>query len=239
YRARLVAFYEGHAAGLSEDSRRRLQQNPLRILDSKEPGDIAINREAPDFRDHLNAVSRDFFTRVADGLGALGIPFALNPRLVRGLDYYCHTAFEFVTTELGAQGTVLGGGRYDGLMAVMGGPDTPGIGWAAGIERLAMLIAEPPAPARPIAVIPVGEAAELPALTLAESLRAAGLTVDQAYSGNLAKRMKRANRIGARFAVLLGEDELKREAASLRDLDSGEQSEVPLGALKGRLAAQG
>src|SRR6185437_8927127 len=218
YRARLVAFYERHAAGLSEDSRRRLQQNPLRILDSKDPGDIAINREAPDFRDHLNESSRDFFTRVTEGLGALGIPFTLNPRLVRGLDYYCHTAFEFVTTELGAQGTVLGGGRYDGLMAVMGGPDTPGVGWAAGIERLAMLIPEPAVSARPIAIIPVGEAAELPALKLAESLRAAGLAVDQAYSGNLGKRMKRANRIGARFAVLLVEDELKRDTTCISDL---------------------
>jgi histidyl-tRNA synthetase len=237
YRARLVDFYTRHEADLSEDSRRRLQQNPLRILDSKDPGDIAINRDAPDFHAHLNDASRDFFARVSEGLGVLGIAYTLNPRLVRGLDYYCHTAFEFVTTELGSQGTVLGGGRYDGLMAVMGGPDTPGVGWAAGIERLAMLIAEPPVAARPIAVIPVGEAAELAALRLAEALRREGFAVDQAYSGNLGKRMKRANKLGARFAILIGEDELKREAASLRDLDSGEQSEVPLAALKDRLAA--
>src|SRR6185437_5491024 len=187
-------------------------------LDSKESGDKEVNAGAPHCGDYLTPEAREFFAEVRAGLDLLGIEYRLSPRLVRGLDYYCHTAFEFVTTELGAQGTVLGGGRYDGLMAVMGGPDTPGVGWAAGIERLAMLIPEPAVPARPIAIIPVGEAAELPALKLAESLRAAGLAVDQAYSGNLGKRMKRANRIGARFAVLLVEDELKRDTTCISDL---------------------
>jgi histidyl-tRNA synthetase len=236
YRARLVEFYTQYEADLSEDSRRRLQQNPLRILDSKDPGDIAINREAPDFGAHLNDASRAFFEHVTVGLDALGIGFSLNPRLVRGLDYYCHTAFEFVTTELGSQGTVLGGGRYDGLMAVMGGPETPGVGWAAGIERLAMLIAEPVPAARPIAVIPVGEAADLPALKLAEALRGDGFTVDQGYSGNVGRRLKRANKVAARAAVLIGEDELKRDAATVRDLDSGEQVTVPLASLADHLA---
>ena len=235
YRRRLVEYYSRFRADLSEDSRRRLETNPLRILDSKDRGDIAINADAPEFEEYLDPAAISFFARVKEGLAALGIGFVLNPRLVRGLDYYCHTAFEFVTTELGAQGTVLGGGRYDGLMALMGGPDTPGVGWAAGIERLAMLIEEPKSAARPIAVIPIGEAVELPALKLAEALRRAGLAIDQAYSGNLGKRLKRANKIGARWAVLLGGDELQRGAATLRDLDTGEQTEVPLAALEERL----
>jgi histidyl-tRNA synthetase len=154
---------------------------------------------------------------------------------VRGLDYYTHTAFEFVTQDLGAQGTVMGGGRYDGLVALMGGPEMPGVGWAAGIERLAMLIDEPPPAPRPVAVIPVGEPGEAAALKLAEELRRSNVPVDLGYSGNVGKRMKRANKIGARFAVLLGEDELKRGMASLRDLDGGTQEEVPLNELAFRL----
>ncbi len=145
---------------MSEDSRRRLERNPLRILDSKDDGDKRINAGAPSYSDYLNATSRDFFDAVRRGLDALGIAYRISPKLVRGLDYYCHTAFEFVTTDLGAQGTVMGGGRYDGLIGLMGGPETPGVGWAAGIERLAMLIAEPAGVARPIAVIPIGEASE-------------------------------------------------------------------------------
>ncbi|HZT50513.1 MAG TPA: His/Gly/Thr/Pro-type tRNA ligase C-terminal domain-containing protein, partial [Stellaceae bacterium] len=152
-------------------------------------------------------------------------------------DYYTHTAFEFVTTELGSQGAVLAGGRYDGLMGVMGGPETPGVGWAAGIERLALMIAEPPPPPRPIALVPIGVEGETLALKLAQELRRAGFAVDLGYSGNLQKRMRRADRIKARAAVILGEDELKRGQAAVRDLDSGEQAEVPLAALKDRLAA--
>jgi histidyl-tRNA synthetase len=236
YREQLVDYYSQFRNDLSEDSRRRLETNPLRILDSKDRGDIQINAAAPEFHRYLNPASQLFFERVKEGLSALGIGYVLNPRLVRGLDYYCHTAFEFVTTELGSQGTVLGGGRYDGLMAVMGGPDTPGVGWAAGIERLAMLIAEPPPAARPIAMIPVGEAAELPALKLAETLRRAGFVVDQGYSGNVGRRLKRANKIAARAAILLGEDEIKNDAATVRDLDSGEQVSVPLVSLEDHLA---
>jgi histidyl-tRNA synthetase len=140
-----------------------------------------------------------------------------------------------VTRDLGAQGTVMGGGRYDGLVGLMGGPEMAGVGWAAGIERLAMLIDEPAVAERPVAIIPVGDSAEPVALRLAEELRRAGLSVDQSYSGNLGKRMKRANKIAARFAVLLGDDELARGVAGLRDLDSGAQEEVPLAGLRDRL----
>lgn len=236
YREELVAYYDRHRADLSADSLNRLERNPLRILDSKDPADKEINAGAPHFGDFLTPEARVFFAEVRAGLELLGIEYRLNPRLVRGLDYYCHTAFEFVTTELGAQGTVLGGGRYDGLMALMGGPETPGVGWAAGVERLALLIDAPVEPARPIAVIPVGETGEAPALKLARALRRRGFTVELGHSGNVAKRMKRANKIGARAAVILGEDELARDAATLRDLDTGEQIEVPLAELGDRLA---
>jgi histidyl-tRNA synthetase len=236
YRGALTEYFGQHATALSEDSRRRLQTNPLRILDSKDEGDRHISAEAPSFERYLNEESRKFFDEVRAGLDRLGIAYQLSPRLVRGLDYYCHTAFEFVTEHLGAQGTVMGGGRYDGLMALMGGPDTPGVGWAAGIERLAMLIDEPPKPPRAVALVPVGARGEALAPKLARDLRRAGFTVDLGYAGNVGRRMKRANKIGARVALLLGDDELARDAASLRDLDSGEQTEIPLAELSARLA---
>jgi histidyl-tRNA synthetase len=177
YRGALVAYYERHRGALSEDSINRLDRNPLRILDSKDEGDKRLNAEAPSFAEYLTTEARAFFDEVRAGLDRLDIAYRVSPRLVRGLDYYCHTAFEFVTTDLGAQGTVLGGGRYDGLMGVMGGPETPGIGWAAGIERLALLIEEPAAPPRPIVVIPVGDAAAAAAATLAPVFRRAGYAV--------------------------------------------------------------
>ena len=237
YRAVLVNYFGAHRDKLSEDSLNRLERNPLRILDSKDEGDRRIVVNAPSFADYLTPAAREFFAKVRGGLDALGIAHTVNPRLVRGLDYYCHTAFEFTTTALGAQGTVLAGGRYDGLIGTMGGPETPGVGWAAGIERLAMLIDEPPAAIRPIAIVPIGGAAETVALTLAHGLRRAGCTVDLGYSGNLSKRMKRANKLKARYAVILGDDELQNGTAILRDLDSGEQEAIPLPQLQDRLAA--
>ena len=235
YREALIEYFSGHRDKLSEDSRERLTRNPLRILDSKDPGDRELVAKAPIFGDFLNQESRDFFSAVKSGLQALGIAYRPNPRLVRGLDYYCHTAFEFTTEDLGAQGTVMAGGRYDGLAALMGGPPTPGIGWAAGIERIAMMLAEAPSARRPIAVMPVGAAAEASAAALAERLRRAGFAVDLGYSGNLGKRMKRADKLAAAAAVSLGEDELAKGIASLRDLDSGEQTAVPLAELEERL----
>jgi histidyl-tRNA synthetase len=154
---------------------------------------------------------------------------------VRGLDYYGHTAFEFVTSRLGAQGTVLAGGRYDRLVAEMGGPAVPAVGWAAGIERLSMLLdAPPPAPAG-VAVIPVGEAAEGPAVDLLQALRRVGIRAEMAYRGNLKRRLERANRIGARAAVILGEDDLARGVAQVKDLATGTQDAVPLAEIAARL----
>ena len=236
YRAVLVEYFRAHKADLSQDSLDRLDRNPLRILDSKDESDRKVVAGAPSFQDHLNEESHAFFATVKAGLETLGIPYKLNPRLVRGLDYYCHSAFEFTTADLGAQGTVLGGGRYDGLIETMGGPPTPGIGWAAGIERLAMLIAEPPTPPRPLAIVPMGHAGEAKALVLARDLRRAGFAVELGYAGNMKKRMQRANKVNARAAVILGEDELQRGAAAVRDLDSGEQTEIPLDRLEAHLA---
>ncbi|MFO7482723.1 histidine--tRNA ligase [Oceanibaculum nanhaiense] len=237
YRKVLVAYFQDHLDRLSKDSQERLHRNPLRILDSKDEGDRALIADAPVFADYLNQASQDFFGAVKTGLEALGIPYTVNPRLVRGLDYYTHTAFEFVTEALGAQGTVMAGGRYDGLVGMMGGPETPGIGWAAGIERLALLLAETPEAPRPVAIIPVSAAEEPSALALADRLRRAGHAVEMGYGGNVGKRMKRANKLNARAAILLGESELARQVATLRDLDSGEQVEVPLEQLADRLTS--
>jgi histidyl-tRNA synthetase len=237
YREALVGYFSSRRAELSGDSQRRLEGNPLRILDSKDTGDIRINSDAPPFDRYLNEASRDFFAAVRGGLDQLGIEYRLNPRLVRGLDYYTHSVFEFVTTDLGAQGTVLAGGRYDGLVELMGGPPMAGVGWAAGIERLALLIAEPAKPARPIAIVPIGDEAEATALFLAEELRSAGLVVDLGYSGNLQRRMRRADRMGARAAILFGSDELAAGTLTLRDFDSGEQSAVRRDELVARLKA--
>jgi histidyl-tRNA synthetase len=236
YRAALVGYLRPHQARLSAESRARLERNPLRILDSKDEGDRAITAAAPRLDDFLNDASRAFFDQVQAGLAALGIPFRYNPALVRGLDYYTHTAFEFTTDALGAQGSVLAGGRYDGLIATLGGPDTPGIGWAAGVERLAMLLAAAPALPRPVAVVPIGPAVELAALALAEELRAAGHAVDLAFRGKVGQRLKRAAQQQARLAVLLGEDELAAGTVVLRDLERGEQAVIARAELPAALA---
>jgi histidyl-tRNA synthetase len=236
YREVLVRYLDGHKERLSRDSLARLERNPLRILDSKDEGDRAVVAQAPLLHEHLNGASRDAFARVRDGLGALGVAFELSPRLVRGLDYYTHTAFEFTTAALGAQGAVVAGGRYDGLMRGMGGPDVPGVGWAAGVERLAMLLAATPARPRPVTLVPIGPEAEAAAWRLAHDLRRAGVAVDLAFKGKPGQRMKRADRLGARFAVSLGSEELARGVVRLRDLDSGADEELPREALAARLA---
>jgi histidyl-tRNA synthetase len=238
YREELVGFLARYRNDLSSESQARLDRNPLRILDSKDPRDREILVGAPSLAESLNEESRAFFAEVRAGLDALDIAYRLNPALVRGLDYYTHTAFEFTTTALGAQGAVLAGGRYDGLVATMGGPDTPGIGWAAGVERLAMLLAETPRMPRPIAVVPIGEATTQPAMQLAEELRRAGHHVELGFRGKVGQRLKRAAQQEARYAILLGEDELAAAKVVLRDLDRGEQHEVPRAELAARLLAE-
>ena len=228
WRAALIAHFESHRDQLSEESIDRLHRNPLRILDSKDPRDRPVADSAPDIDAYLTDDARGFFEKVTAGLDAAGVAWERNARLVRGLDYYRHTAFEFITDRLGAQGTVLGGGRYDGLIENLGGPSTPAVGWAAGIERLAMLIDAPQLAAPAIAVIPMGDAAEAKAVGIIADLRRAGLACDMGYRGNMKKRMQRANASGAAFAIILGDDELARGEAAVRDLQSGQQEAVAL-----------
>ncbi len=237
YREVLVNYLTARRDKLSAESVERLERNPMRILDSKDPGDRAAVTDAPLLSEYLNETSRVFFEKVKAGLDALGITYKINPALVRGLDYYCHTAFEFTTDALGAQGTVMGGGRYDGLIGQMGGPSTPGVGWAAGIERLSMLLKETPAAPRPIAFIPVSEAEEAVVQGLAARLRKAGFIVDVGYSGNMKKRMNRADKIKAVAAVIIGGDETRDGNATVRNLTSGEQTTVSQNNLETALAA--
>ena len=236
YRAALVAHFAAHRDALSEDSRTRLDRNPLRILDSKEAADKPFIATAPTIGAHLSAAARTFYERLKEHLARFAVPFVENPRIVRGLDYYNHTAFEFVTTALGAQGTVMAGGRYDGLVEEMGGPPTPGVGWAAGVERLALLLAEPPAAPRSVVVVPVGDVAEAAAMEVLQTLRRAGLRVEMGYRGNLKRRMEQANKRNARAVVILGEAELTRGVAQVKNLATGAQAEVALAELAAHLS---
>ena len=228
YRNKLVAYLQEHYDELSEDSKNRLQKNPLRILDSKEDCDKKVVENAPLYADSLNETSKKFFADVLHGLDVLGIKYKVNNRLVRGLDYYSHTVFELTTDKLGAQGTVLAGGRYNGLVSQMGGGDVAGIGWACGVERLSMLLEQDVSLPRPIAVIPVGEDTESKALQIAYKLRLAGFHVEQSYSGNMKKRMIKANKVNAVKAVIIGSDEMVNNSVMLKDLDSGEQKAVAM-----------
>ena len=226
WRAALVAHFEAHRGELSEDSLTRLEKNPMRILDSKDPRDRPIADSAPDIDAYLTDEARAFFEAVTAGLDAAGVAWERNARLVRGLDYYRHTAFEFVTDRLGSQGTVLAGGRYDGLIGSLGGPETAGVGWAAGVERLAMLLEEPAAAAIDAVVVPMGPEAEARATGIVADLRRAGVAVEMAYKGKMKARMAKADALGARFAIIIGDDELAKGVAAVKTLGIGTQAEV-------------
>jgi histidyl-tRNA synthetase len=221
--AAVAAHFAAHRDALSEDSQRRLAQNPLRILDSKDAGDQVLVAQAPQIDDFLTVEAGAFFEKLQKGLQASGIAWERNARLVRGLDYYRHSVFEFITDALGAQGTVIGGGRYDGLIGTMGGPETPAVGWAGGIERLAMLAGEPALPGPQVAVVAIGEAAETIALGLLAELRHAGVRAEQGWRGNMKKKMERAGKSGARLALLIGDDEVAAGQVQVKDMGSGEQ----------------
>ena len=243
YRNALVAWLEQRSEMLDPDSQARLRTNPLRILDSKNNDTQALLKDAPTLADALSAASRERFAEVQRGLTALGIPFQLNPRLVRGLDYYSHTAFEITSHQLGAQATVCGGGRYDGLIGQLGGPSTPAIGWALGMERL-LLVLDASAQADPqgaaarltasaspeVYLVNRGGDAERVALALARDLRAAGLRVELDASGSaFGKQFKRADRSGARWALVLGDEEVGRGEVRLKVLQQqAEESTVAL-----------
>lgn len=237
YRLRLVDYFEAHRHKLSEESQLRLKKNPLRILDSKDEEDRKLVAGAPSIAQSLNAESRAFFADVQRGLNNLGVAFSLNPRLVRGLDYYTHTTYEFVTDALGAQGTVIGGGRYDGLVEAMGGAATPGTGWAAGIERLAMLLAESPPAPRTVAFVPLDADCESAAARLCHEARTAGVAAEMAFRGNVKKRLEKAHKQHSRVAVLIGPEEMQRASATVRDLDTGEQAQVAFATLAAHLGA--
>ena len=224
WRTQLVEHFASHRAELSDDSQARLDKNPLRILDSKDPRDKPFAASAPPMT--LTAEAEDFFAAVRAGLDAAGVAYELAPHLVRGLDYYRHTAFEFVTDQLGAQGTVIAGGRYDGLIEQLGGPHTPAVGWAAGIERLAMLASFEPELPIDVVVIPIGDGAAAESQAVLALLRGAGVSAEMAFRGNLKKRMQRAGAANARYAVMLGEDEVASGEVTIKNLRTGEQSQM-------------
>ncbi|HBP4856196.1 TPA: histidine--tRNA ligase [Pseudomonas aeruginosa] len=247
YRGALVAYLQERFEQLDEDSQRRMTTNPLRILDSKVESTQALLVGAPTLHDYLDEESIAHFEGLKARLDAVGLRYEINQKLVRGLDYYCRTAFEWVTDKLGAQGTVCGGGRYDGLVSQFGGKPTPGVGFAMGVERLVLLLetlgvipAELNRPAD-LYVCAFGEPAELAALTLAEQLRSAipGIRLlVNAGAGSFKSQFKKADKSGARFALILGEDEVANRVVGFKLLrDEGEQQSIAWDALPEHLAA--
>ncbi len=240
WREALVAHFEAHRGELSEDSVTRLEKNPMRILDSKDPRDRPIADSAPDIDAYLTPEARAFFEAVTAGLDAAGVAWERNARLVRGLDYYRHTAFEFVTDRLGAQGTVLAGGRYDGLIGSLGGPETAGVGWAAGVERLQLMLAEPADEKDLLVVIPNREA-DIPASSLIlNALRRGGVKAEMSYRGNSKKRFDRARgqgawlvlNIDAQKEVIEGAVEVRVSPLSLRELSHNDLQQRCVAALQ-------
>ncbi len=235
YREALVKYLTPFKEKLSPDSQTRLAVNPLRILDSKSREDQEIIKGAPRLEESWNDESKNFFKSVTDQLTAHGVKFNINPQLVRGLDYYNHCVFEFKTQALGAQDAVLSGGRYDNLIETMGGPATAGVGWAAGIERLVLLTSTYPEPTKSVTVISVTDDLDIEAQKLAQRLRIEGYRVDQYFSGNMSKKLKKAVSRGARFAVVIGPDEWSRGEVQVKDLEKGTQGNVSVAALKTHL----
>jgi histidyl-tRNA synthetase len=225
YRTQLVDYLTKYKNELSADSQIRLEKNPLRILDSKEAQDKKITQDCPKMQNSLNANSLHFFDQVQKGLTQLGIAYTVDPFLVRGIDYYTHTVFEFVTDRLGAQGTLLAGGRYDGLIETMGGPATPGVGWAAGLERLAELLPSEliTQSVLDVAVIPADDASELWALEVANAVRKQNQVCEILWGGNVGKKMKKASNMKARFAFILGSTESSSKTVTFKNLSTGVQ----------------
>jgi histidyl-tRNA synthetase len=237
YRAALVGFLQTHESELSADSKRRLKVNPLRILDSKDACDRNILKTAPKLQDYLNAESKAHFQTLTSALDAAGVRWMFDPLLVRGLDYYCHTAFEFVTDALGTQGTVLGGGRYDGLAEMLGGPAVAGVGWAAGIERLAMLASDAALAAPQVAMLSIDPETDLAAFQLAEKLRDNGFDIEFPTAGAIGKKLKKATHSNVKLAIILGGDELIKNTVQLRNLTTGTQTEIAMADLADVVAA--
>ncbi|MDR2977912.1 MAG: histidine--tRNA ligase [Rickettsiales bacterium] len=226
YREALVSYFKKFQNDLSEDSQNRLIKNPLRILDSKDETDKEIISGAPKIGGYYTKESLSFFEQILNGLIILDIPCTVNDKLVRGLDYYCHTVFEFVTEDLGSQGAVFAGGRYDNLVSSVGGKHTPATGFAGGIERIMELTNCFVKEERPVCLIPIGKEAEKHALALANELRRNGLYVIYEYSGTLKTRMKKANQADAKVALIFGDEELSSKTLKIKDMDLGEEKTV-------------
>ena len=226
YRAKLVAFLSDYKNDLSIDSQRRLNENPLRILDSKVDEDREIIKNAPRLPASLTTQSKQHFEQVTNALDKAGINWKLDTNLVRGLDYYSHTAFEFITGELGSQGTVLGGGRYDGLSAMLGGPDMGAVGFAAGVERLALLIKQNDEFTYDIAVVIADDNVASDGFALAQSLRLQGLKTDIPMATQLGKKLKRASLIGCKLSFIIGENEIKSDTVMVKIMITGEQKQI-------------
>jgi len=231
YRQALVTFIEQRLDSLCDDCRRRYRNNPLRTLDCKVPGCREATLDAPSVLDHLCGGCEDHFDQVRRYLENLRLPFAVNPRMVRGLDYYCKTTFELLTNRLGSQSAVAGGGRYDGLIRQLGGPDLTGIGFAMGLERLVLLkeTADRESPAPALFIAGLGEAAADEAFRLMSLLQRSGIEVEMDYQGrSLKAQLRRADKLGAARVLIIGEDELARGSAQLRTMADGSQQEVRL-----------
>ena len=236
YREALQAYLRSRAPELCEDCRKRIETNPIRVLDCKNPKCQEVAAGAPKMEEFLCEPCKVHFQGVQDMLGSLGVGFVLDPKLVRGLDYYTRTTYEAIATSgLGSQRTVAGGGRYDGLVKELGGPDIPGIGFAAGVERMALLLAQQgreSATAPVVFIAPLGDAEAARADQLAQQLRAAGLAAEVSFrKANPGNQLKRADALGARFALVLGDQELKTDRAMLKELKTGAQHEVSLAGL--------
>jgi histidyl-tRNA synthetase len=243
YREALFAHFAPHRDALSADSQRRLERNPLRILDSKAPEDRPLVESAPTMLDVLCEPCAAHFARVRALLDAVGVPYAVDPRIVRGLDYYTRTVFEFISSDLGAQSTVCAGGRYDGLVASLGGPPTPGVGFALGLERFLMLLAKreaDPAGRSGIAVVALGEAARTRVVPLVAALRRSSgelaVTIDYG-DAKIAAQFKKADRAGARAAVIVGDDEVAGGTVIVRDLATRVQDTLSAGPADAETAA--
>ncbi len=239
-----MQYLKANDEALDEDSRRRLGTNPLRVLDSKNPDMQQVIAGAPSILEHLGEASRSHFEEFCAGLDAADIPYRINPRLVRGLDYYNRTVFEWVTDRLGAQGTVCAGGRYDALVEQLGGRPTPAVGFAMGLERLIDLLGATPPALPPLVdayLVAVGEAAQRAALPLAERLRDAApelRVLCHCGGGSFKSQFKKADKSGARYALVLGDGELERGVVGVKPLRAGrEQEEVPLDSLAQYLLA--
>ena len=221
YRDILINYLNDFQYKLSEDSLKRLSINPLRILDSKNAEDQNIIQNAPSILEYLNFESRTRFENICKGLDHLNIKYNIDKNLVRGLDYYCHTAFEFTTNELGSQGTVLAGGRYDGLSKMLGGSDVAGVGWAAGVERLALMIKSELVNKIDVVLIGQSENFDYLLLPIMKKLIQNGIKSEIIYTGNMSKKFKRANKIKASYAIILGEEEVCKKVFKFKDLTSG------------------